>query len=92
MDCVHQTDILPNASTMDWNLVFSFISNQQLLIMDTTTENIYLITITENTSTIESKQFINSDYPANACTITNNGYSQLILKMAKPNMLRFFQI
>jgi len=92
MNCLHQTDILPNASTIDWDLVFSFISDQQLLIMDATTENIYLITIDQNISSIEYKQFSNSDYPVNACTITNNGYSQLILKMVKPNMLKFFQI
>ncbi|CAF0896159.1 unnamed protein product, partial [Adineta steineri] len=65
---------------------------QQLLIMDATTEQIYLITIDQNTSTIEHKQFTDSDYPVNACIITNNGYSQLILKMVKPNMLKFFQI
>ncbi|CAF3933582.1 unnamed protein product [Adineta steineri] len=92
MNCLHQTDTLPNASTIDWNLVFSFISFQQLLIMDATTEQIYLITIDQNTSTIEHKQFTDSDYPVNACIITNNGYSQLILKMVKPNMLKVFQI
>jgi hypothetical protein len=92
MNCLHQTDILPNASTIDWDLVFSFISDQQLLIMDATTENIYLITIDQNISSIEYKQFSNSDYPVNACMITNNGYSQLILKMLKPNMLKIFQI
>jgi hypothetical protein len=92
MNCLHQTDILPHASTIDWDLVFSFISDQQLLIMDTTTENIYLITIDQNNSSIEYQQFSNSDYPVNACRIMNNGYSQLILKMVKPNMLKFFQI
>jgi hypothetical protein len=92
MNCLHQTDILPNASTIDWDLVFSFISDQQLLIMDATTENIYLITINQNTSSIEYKQFSDSNCPVNACMITNNGYSQLILKMVKPNMLKFFQI
>jgi hypothetical protein len=92
MICLHQTEILTNASTIDWNLIFSFISDQQLLIMDATTENIYLITMDENMSSIEHKQFSNSDYPVNASMITNNGYRQLILKMVKPNMLKFFQI
>jgi hypothetical protein len=92
MNCLHQTEILPNASTMDWNIVFSFISDQQLLIMDATTEYIYLITIVQNISSIEYKQFSNSDCPVNACRVANNGYSQLILKMTKPNMIRFFQI
>ncbi|CAF3485485.1 unnamed protein product [Rotaria sp. Silwood1] len=92
MNCLHQTNMLMNASTIDWNLIFSFISNQQLIIMDATTEHIYLITIDQNNSSIEYKQFSNSDYPVNACMITNNGYSQLILKMVKPNMLKFFQI
>ena len=92
MNCLHQTDILPNASTMDWNLVFSFISDQQLLIMDATTDNLYLITIDQTISTVEHKQFSNSSYPVNASTITHNGHCQLILKMVKPNMLKFFQI
>lgn len=92
MNCLHQTDILPNASTIDWSIMFSFISDQQLLIMDATTENIYSIIFTENTSSIEYKQCLESHYPVNACMITHNGYSQLILKMVKPNMLKFFQI
>jgi hypothetical protein len=92
MNCLHQTTTLNDASTIDWNLVFSFLTDHQLLIMDATTENIYLITIDTNNSSIEYKQYSNCDYPVNACTISNNGYSQLILKMAKPNMLKFFQI
>ncbi|CAF2493345.1 unnamed protein product [Rotaria sp. Silwood2] len=92
MNCLHQTNMLMNASTIDWNLIFSFISDQQLIIMDATTENIYLVTVDQNISSIEYKQFSNSDYVVNACTITKNGYSQLILKMVKPNMIKFFQI
>ena len=92
MTCLHQTDIFPNASTIDWNLTLSFISDQQLLIMDATTEHIYLITIDQNNSSMEYRHFSDSDYPVNACMITNNGYSQLILRMVKPNMLKFFQI
>ncbi|CAF0938522.1 unnamed protein product [Rotaria sordida] len=92
MNYLHQTNMLMNASTIDWNLIFSFISDQQLIIMDATTENIYLITIDQNTSSTECKQFSNSECPVNACVITSNGYSQLILKVVKPNMLKFFQI
>ncbi|CAF3536192.1 unnamed protein product [Rotaria socialis] len=92
MNYLQQTNMLPNASTIDWSLIFSFISDQQLIVMDTTTETIYLITINESTSTINYQQYSNSDYPANACRITNNDCSQLILKMVKPNMLKFFQI
>ncbi|UJR28777.1 hypothetical protein I4U23_010003 [Adineta vaga] len=77
MNCLHQTNILPNASTMDWNLLLSFISNQQILIMDATTENIYLITMDQNSSSIEQKQYSDSDYPVNACTITNNSGNRL---------------
>ncbi|CAF3790548.1 unnamed protein product [Rotaria magnacalcarata] len=66
MNYLHQTNMLPNASTIDWNLIFSFISDQQLIVMDTTTETIYLITINECTSTINYQQYSNSDYPANA--------------------------
>lgn len=92
MNCLHQTNILPDASTIDWNLMLSFLSDQQLLIMDSTTENIYLITFNQNNSSIEYKQCANIDYPVNACRITHNGFSQLIFKMVKPNMLKFFQI
>lgn len=92
MNRLHQTDMLVNASTIDWNLIFSFISDRQLITMDATNENIYLTTIDENTSFIEYKQISNTDYPVNACTITNNGYRQLILKMVKPNKLKFFEL
>ncbi len=92
MNCLHQTDTFPNASTIDWNLTLSFISDQQLLIMDATTEHIYLITIDRTNSSMEYRHFSDSDYPVNASMITNNGYSQLILRMVKPNMLKFFQI
>ena len=92
MNCLHQTDTLSNASTIDWNLFLSFITNQQLLVMDGTTGNIYLITVEQNVSSIEQKQYSDSEYPVNACVITNDSYSQLIFKMVKPNMLKFFQI
>ena len=92
MNCLHQTDILPNASTIDWNLAFSFISHQQLLIMDATTQHIYLIKVDQTHSSIEYKHSSNSDCAVNACVITNHGYSQLVLRTVRPNMLKFFQI
>lgn len=92
MRCLHQTDMLPDASTIDWNLMFSFLSDQQIVILDATKENIYSIQFDRNHSSIEYKNCSNSDYPVNACIINSNGYSQLILKMARPNMLKFFQL
>mgnify|MGYP001103807622 FL=1 len=92
MRCLHQTDILPDASTIDWNLIFSFLSDQQIVILDATKENIYSIQFNENHSSIEYKNCSNSDYPVNACVINSNGHSQLILKMVRPNMLKFFQL
>lgn len=92
MNCLHQTNILPNASTIDWNLTLSFISDQQLIIMDTTTQTVYLIMIDQNVSTIDYKQFLNSDFPINACRIASDDKSPLIVKMVRPNMLKFFQI
>lgn len=92
MTCLHQTGILPNASTIDWNLALSFISNEQLLVIDTTKENTYLVTVEQMNSSIEYGHFSNSCYPVNACVIMNNGYRQLILKMDRPNMLKFFQV
>lgn len=89
---LHQTDILPDASTIDWNLIFSFLSDQQMIILDATKENIYSIQFNENCSSIEYKNCSNSDYPVNACVINSNGHSQLILKMVRPNMLKFFQL
>ena len=91
MICLHQTAILDGASTIDWNLLLSFINDRQLLIIDSSTKNTYLITIDNDKSLIQRKTFTNSDYPINACTtIHNNG--QLILKMVKPTMLKFVQI
>lgn len=92
MICLHQTDTLPNASTLDWNLALSFISNEQLLIIDTTKENLYLITMDQMHSSIDYKNFSDSCYPVNACVIMNNDHRQLIFKMDRPNLLRFFQI
>lgn len=92
MTCLHQTNTLPNASTIDWNLALSFLSNEQLLVIDTTQENTYLITVEQMNSSIEYQHFPTRCYPVNACVIMNNGYRQLILKMDRPNMLKFFQI
>ena len=78
---------------MDWNLVLSFITDRQLLIMDSTTDHIYLINIDDTSSTVESKACAEIEYPVNACTITGHGScSQLVLKMIKPNSLKFCQI
>jgi hypothetical protein len=84
--------MLNDASTFDWNLVFCYITDQQMLVMDATTTNSYLITIDEKSSSIECRNFSHVDYPVNACTVAKNGFSQLVLRMARPNQLKFCQI
>jgi hypothetical protein len=53
-------------------------------------KNIYLIIIDRNNSSNESKQFSDSDYAINICTIVNNGYRWLILKIVQTNILQLF--
>lgn len=92
MNLIRQSEILENASTLDWNLLFSYVNDRQTFIIDGTTENCYLLTVSNDNASIKRRSFSQSACPVSVCTITNDGLTQIIVKMIRPNTFRFFSV